>query len=104
MGCRIHGMMLRGRGVLRLLWLANWLILLAVLFPGLLGHPYPRPARRYIEWGGLLLYVVSGLSLVAVSRRLRDPSSKQPTTERRDRADAAGSRVKWQIVTHRRPR
>ena len=61
---------------MRVLWLLHTLILLAILLPGLLGHPYPKPARTYIQWGGLLIYVVGGLSLVAVAGRLRHPESK----------------------------
>jgi len=40
-----------------------------VLLPGLLEHPYPKPIRPYIEWGGILLYVVGGLCLLAVPGR-----------------------------------
>jgi uncharacterized protein YhhL (DUF1145 family) len=69
-------MMLTGKGVVRLLWLVNLLILLAVLLPGVLDHPYPKPVRPYIEWGGLLLYVVSGLCLVAFHGKIRDRFSK----------------------------
>src|SRR3989442_4513076 len=76
MRCRIRGMMPTGRGVVRLLWLVNTLILLAVVLPAMLDHPYPKPVRPYIEWGGLLLYIIGGLCLVAVSGRLRGPSSK----------------------------
>jgi len=65
-----------GKGVIRLLWLANLVILLAVLLPGLLGHPYPRPFSPYIEYGGISIYVASALCILAVSGRVRDPSSK----------------------------
>ena len=58
----------------------NVLILLAILVPGVLGHPYPELIRPYVQWGGLLLYVMSGVSFVAVSGRRK---SKEATTKTR---------------------
>jgi hypothetical protein len=58
----------------------NVLILLAILLPGVLGHPYPSLIRPYVQWGGLLFYVLSGLSFVAVARRRK---STEATTKPR---------------------
>ena len=69
-------MMLTRKGVVRLLWLVHLSLLLAVLLPGLLGHPYPRPIGPYIVWGGLLLYVIGGICLAVFSGRLRKLFSK----------------------------
>jgi hypothetical protein len=53
--------------------LVNVLLLLAILLPGVLGHPYPELIRPYVQWGGLLFYLVSGVCFVAVSGRQRNP-------------------------------
>ena len=53
----------------------NVLILLAILLPGVLGHPYPELIRPYVQWGGLLLYVVGGLSFVAVARQRKSTAA-----------------------------
>ena len=68
--------MLISKRTLRFLWLANLAILLTVVLPGLLNHPYPKPFRPYIQWGGLVLYLVSGFWLLAISARQRNLPSK----------------------------
>jgi uncharacterized protein YhhL (DUF1145 family) len=67
-------MALGGKNWIQLAWLLDTLVLLAVLLPGLLDHPYPQPFRRYIVWGGLLLYVVSGFCILAFAAKLRNAS------------------------------
>ena len=69
-------MMLPGKNLVRVLWLVNFSFLLAALLPNQLGHPYPKPIRPYMEWGGLLLYILSGFFIIAFARRLRGPASK----------------------------
>ena len=68
--------MLLSKRVLRFLWLANFAILLTVLLPALLNHPYPRPFRPYIQWGGLVFYLVSGFWLLAISAKQLNLPSK----------------------------
>ena len=63
-----------GKSTMRFLWLMHTLLLLALLLPGVLGHPYPQPVRPFVQWGGLALWVVAGLGLLAVASRRR-PSS-----------------------------
>lgn len=69
-------MALTRTGLVRLLWVVDTLILLAAISPNLLGHPYPEPFRPYIVYGGILLYVIGGFCLLAVSARLQGLSSK----------------------------
>jgi hypothetical protein len=71
-------MKLRGKNLVRVLWLVNLSFLLAGLLPNALGHPffYPSAIRSYIQWGGLLLYVLSAFFIIAFARRLRGPASK----------------------------
>ena len=57
------------RNTLRLLWVLNTSVFLAAVLPRLLGHPYPASVRRYFEWGGLVIYVVGGLCLLALAGR-----------------------------------
>jgi hypothetical protein len=58
----------RGRG-LRLWVLLNLAIFLGVVVPGLVGHPYPRAVKSYVEWGGLALYLASSLCQLLVATR-----------------------------------
>ncbi len=69
-------MTLRGKNLVRVLWLVSSFFLLAAVLPNVLGHPYPRPIRPYMEWGGLLLYLLSAFFIIAFARRLRGPASK----------------------------
>jgi len=64
------------KGTIRVFWLLNTLLLLAVLLPGALEHPYPMAVRPYVEWGGLLLWLVAGLCLLAISSRRRSPGAR----------------------------
>lgn len=54
---------------LRLWVIANLAIFLAIVLPGVSGHPYPEGARRYVEYGGLVLYLVSSLCQLLVASR-----------------------------------
>ncbi len=69
-------MTLRGKNLVRVLWLVSSFFLLAAVLPNVLGHPYPRPIRPYMEWGGLLLYLLSAFFIIAFAGRLRGPASK----------------------------
>lgn len=71
-------MALKGKNLVRLLWLANLAVLLAAILPLALGHPffYPRAIRPYVEWGGLALYLLSAFFIIAFARRLKTPASK----------------------------
>jgi hypothetical protein len=56
--------------ILRAWAIANLAIFLVVVVPGLLGYPYPANVRRYVQWGGLGVYVLSSLlQLFVVARR-----------------------------------
>lgn len=63
---------------MRVLWLVSFSFLLAALLPNALGHPffYPKAIRPYIEWGGLLLYLLSAFLILAFARGRREPASK----------------------------
>ncbi|MBZ5558444.1 MAG: hypothetical protein LAO77_14330 [Acidobacteriia bacterium] len=54
---------------LRLWALANLVVLLVAVLPGALDHPYPALIRPYVQWSGILFYVVSGLCFVVVAGR-----------------------------------
>ena len=56
---------------IRLAWLLNTALLLAVLLPGAVEHPYPLPIRPYLQWGGLLLWLAVGFTLLALASRRR---------------------------------
>jgi hypothetical protein len=63
------------RARIRLLALVDFAILLAVVLPGLLDHPYPRPFSPYIQYAGLTLYVVVALYQLALSAALEPKAS-----------------------------
>lgn len=71
-------MALKSKNLVRILWLANLAFLLAAVLPIALGHPffYPPAIRPYMEWGGLVLYLLSAFFIIAFARRLRSPASK----------------------------
>ena len=69
-------MKMSGKNRVRALWLLSSFFFFAAVLPNALGHPYPRPIRPYMEWGGLLLYLLSAFLIVAFTRRLRGPASK----------------------------
>jgi hypothetical protein len=71
-------MALKGKNLVRLLWLANLSFLLVAELPAALGRPffYPAAIRAYMEWGGLALYFLSAFCIIAFARRLRSPASK----------------------------
>lgn len=55
---------------IRVLALVDLAILLAVLLPGMLNHPYPRPISPYIQYAGIALYIVVALYQLALSTAL----------------------------------
>src|SRR5689334_4159406 len=64
-------MAIKGKNLIRVLWLVNLSFLLAGLLPNALGHPffYPKAIRPYIQWGGLFLYLLSAFFIIAFARR-----------------------------------
>jgi hypothetical protein len=66
----------KGKNLVRLLWLALLIIFLATTLPGVLGHPFPRPIAPYIVYGGLAIYIVGALLVVAFAGKLRGTDSK----------------------------
>ena len=67
---------MNGKNLVRVLWLLSLSFFFAAVLPNALGHPYPKPIRPYMEWGGLLLYLLSAFFILAFARRLRGPASK----------------------------
>jgi hypothetical protein len=69
-------MKMSGNNRVRALWLLSLSFFFAAVLPNALGRPYPKPIRSYMEWGGLLLFLLSAFLILAFARRLRDPASK----------------------------
>jgi hypothetical protein len=63
------------RGTIRVMAVVNFAILLAVVLPALVGHPYPRPFAPFIGYGGIALYLVVGLYQLKLSLGL-DPRAR----------------------------
>lgn len=68
------------KNAIRALWVANFAVLLAAVLPGLLGHPYPKPIRPYLEYGLLSLYLLSALCILAIAPRSQ--KSSRPAVKR----------------------
>lgn len=69
-------MMPRGKNLVRLLWVVLLVIFMAAVLPRPLGHPYPSAIESYIVYGGILIYVVGGLGIVAFVRKSQRRSAK----------------------------
>lgn len=69
-------MMPKGNNLVRLLWVLLLVVFLAALLPRTLGHPYPAAIESYIVYGGILIYVVGGLGIVALVRKSQRKSGK----------------------------
>ncbi len=69
-------MMPKGKNLVRLLWALLLLVFMAAVLPRPLGHPYPAFIEPYIVFGGILIYVIGGLGIVAFVRKSQDRSAK----------------------------
>ncbi|HJT00968.1 MAG TPA: hypothetical protein VJ756_17880 [Terriglobales bacterium] len=69
-------MMPKGKNLIRLLWVILLVVFMAAVLPRPLGHPYPASIEPYVVYGGILIYVVGGLGIVAFVRKSQRPSTK----------------------------
>ena len=69
-------MMPQGKNLVRLLWALLLVVFMAAVLPRPLGHPYPAFMEPYIVFGGILIYVVGGLGIVAFVRKSQRGSAK----------------------------
>jgi hypothetical protein len=69
-------MMPRGKNLIRLLWALILVVFMAAVLPRPLGHPYPAFIEPYIVFGGILIYVIGGLGIVAFVRKSQGRSAK----------------------------
>ncbi|HSB75193.1 MAG TPA: hypothetical protein VLC12_06040 [Terriglobales bacterium] len=69
-------MLPKDKNLIRLLWVILLVIFMAAVLPRPLGHPYPAFIEPYIVFGGILLYVIGGLGIVAFARRSQNRSAK----------------------------
>jgi polyferredoxin len=69
-------MLPKGKNLIRLLWVILLVVFMAAVLPRPLGHPYPAFIEPYIVFGGILLYVIGGLGIVAFARRSQKRSAK----------------------------
>lgn len=79
LGSFCDSLMVVTKNLIRILWVADWLVLLAAVLPNLSGHPYPKPVRPYLEYGLLLLYLAGGACILTIAARARKvpPSSRR---------------------------
>ena len=66
----------KGKNLIRLLWALLLVVFMAAVLPRPLGHPYPASIEPYIVFGGILIYVVGGLAIVAFVRKSQRRSAK----------------------------
>ena len=59
------------KNFIRLLWVLLLVVFLAAVLPRALGHPYPSKMEPYIVYGGILIYVIGGLGILAFARKTR---------------------------------
>jgi hypothetical protein len=69
-------MMPKGKNFIRLFWALLLLVFMTEVLPRPLGHPYPAKIEPYIVHGGILIYVVGGLGIVAFVRKSRRGSER----------------------------
>lgn len=55
---------------------AALVVFMAAVLPRPLGHPYPAFIEPYIVFGGILIYVIGGLGIVAFVRKSQGRSAK----------------------------
>jgi len=66
----------KGKNLVRLLWVVLLVVFMAAVLPRPLGHPYPASIESYIVFGGILIYVIGGLGIVAFVRKSQGRSAK----------------------------
>ena len=66
----------KSKNLIRLLWVILLVVFMAAVLPRPLGHPYPAFIEPYLVFGGILIYVIGGLGIVAYVRKSQSRSAK----------------------------
>jgi hypothetical protein len=66
----------KSKNLIHLLWVILLAIFMAAVLPRPLGHPYPAFIEPYLVFGGILIYVIGGLGIVAYVRKSQSRSAK----------------------------
>lgn len=66
----------KSKNLIRFLWVILLVVFMAAVLPRPLGHPYPAFIEPYLVFGGILIYVIGGLGIVAFVRKSQSRSAK----------------------------